>query len=163
MIVTVDLCACVYVSSHKIIQFHCGHLGYPKTRTNRINTSGNETVIFWENKANIMSVFTHGTFRRQAISSHNGSCLLRGDGFNNRCVIPLLRNDKKNYWMEIYKFRLSFHWTLFPKVRLTMFRYWFRWWLGAGQATSHNLNQWINMKQWVNMHHIRAPCLLSVM
>ena len=28
------------------------------------------------------------------------------------------------------------------KIQLTIFQYWFREWLGAGQATSHCLNQW---------------------
>ena len=45
-------------------------------------------------------------------------------------------------WMKMYKFRLSFHWSLFPRVQLTRFQYWFRWWLGAGQGTSHYLKQW---------------------
>ena len=44
-------------------------------------------------------------------------------------------------WMKMYKFRLSFHWSLFPRVQLTIFKHWFSQWLGAGQATSHNLNQ----------------------
>ena len=45
-------------------------------------------------------------------------------------------------WMIMYKFRSSFHWGLFPGVKLTIFQHWFRKWLGAGQATSHYLNQW---------------------
>ena len=38
----------------------------------------------------------------------------------------------------------NFDWNLFPRVQLTKFefRHWFRWWLGAGQASSHYLNQW---------------------
>ena len=45
-------------------------------------------------------------------------------------------------WMKMFKFRLRFHWRLFPRVQLTIFQHWFRKWLGAGQATSHYLNQW---------------------
>ena len=45
-------------------------------------------------------------------------------------------------WMKIYQFRWRFHWNLFPRVQLTIFQHWFRQWLGAGQATSHYLNQW---------------------
>ena len=41
-----------------------------------------------------------------------------------------------------YEFRLKFLWSLFLKVKLTVFHHWFRQWLGAGQATSHYLNQW---------------------
>ena len=44
--------------------------------------------------------------------------------------------------MEIYEFRLKFHWSLFPIAQLTIFQHWFRKWLGADQATSHYLNQW---------------------
>ena len=45
-------------------------------------------------------------------------------------------------WMEIYEFRLKFHWSLFLGAQLTIFQLWFRLWLGANQATSHYLNKW---------------------
>ena len=45
-------------------------------------------------------------------------------------------------WMKIYKFRLGFHWSLFPRVQLTISQHWFRLWLDAVQATSNYLNQW---------------------
>ena len=45
-------------------------------------------------------------------------------------------------WMKMLEFRLKFHWSVFPKFQLTIFQHWFRYWLGAGQATSHYLNQW---------------------
>ena len=32
-----------------------------------------------------------------------------------------------------------------PKVKLTIFQHWFRWWLGTDQATSHYLNQGWNV------------------
>ena len=43
----------------------------------------------------------------------------------------------ENVWIPI-KISLKF----VPKVQLTIFQHWFRWWLGADQATSHYLNQW---------------------
>ena len=43
-------------------------------------------------------------------------------------------------WMKMIKFRFKFHWNLFPWVQLTMNQHWFRYWLGAEQATSHYLN-----------------------
>ena len=46
-------------------------------------------------------------------------------------------------WMEMHEFRLRFHWSLFLRFQLTIFQHWFRWWLGADQATSHYLNQWL--------------------
>ena len=39
-------------------------------------------------------------------------------------------------------YRLKINWSLLSMVQLTTFRLWFRQWLGAGQATSHYLNQW---------------------
>ena len=45
-------------------------------------------------------------------------------------------------WMKMFEFRLKCYWNLFPRVQLTMFHHLFRKWLGAGQATSHYLNQW---------------------
>ena len=44
--------------------------------------------------------------------------------------------------MKMFEFRLKFQWSLFPRVQLTIFQHWFRYWLGAVQATSHYLNQW---------------------
>ena len=45
-------------------------------------------------------------------------------------------------WMKMLEFQLKFPWSLFIRGQLTIFQHWFRWWLGAGQATSHYLNQW---------------------
>ena len=62
-------------------------------------------------------------------------------------------------WMKMLEYRLKFQWNLFLRVQLTIFQHWFRLWLGAGQATSHYLNQWwssllthicVSRPQWVN-------------
>ena len=29
-------------------------------------------------------------------------------------------------WMQMFEFRLKFHWSLFPRVQLTIFQHWFR-------------------------------------
>ena len=42
----------------------------------------------------------------------------------------------------MHEFQLKFHWSLLLRVQLTIFQHWFRWWLGANQATSHYLNHW---------------------
>ena len=44
-------------------------------------------------------------------------------------------------WMKNFVFWLKFHWSLFPRVQLTISQHLFRQCLGAGQATSHCLNQ----------------------
>ena len=59
-------------------------------------------------------------------------------------------------WMKIYEFRLKFHWSLFPRVQLTIFHYWFRQWLGADRVTSHYLNQW-----WLDYRRIYASLGLN--
>ena len=62
-------------------------------------------------------------------------------------------------WMKMYQFWLKFHWSMFLRIQLTIFQYWFRWWLCAEQATRHYLNQWcprlprhicVTQPQWVN-------------
>ena len=53
--------------------------------------------------------------------------------------------------MKMHRFCLIFHWSLFPMVQLTIFQHWFSWCLGAGQATSHYLNQW-----WLVCRHTYA-------
>ena len=50
-------------------------------------------------------------------------------------------------WMKMFQLRLKFDWSLFPRVHLTIFQHWFRWWLGAVHATSHYLNQWWSVYQ----------------
>ena len=50
----------------------------------------------------------------------------------------------------------KFHWSLFISVQLTIFQHWFRWWLGADQATSHYLNQW-----WLDYRRIYASLGLN--
>ena len=37
---------------------------------------------------------------------------------------------------------LQIDWSLLLGVQLTLFKHWFRWWLGAVQTASHCLNQW---------------------
>ena len=74
------------------------------------------------------------------------------------------------WWMKKYKFQLIFHGRLFLRVKLTIFHQWFRWWLGADQATSHYLNQWWLvywfMRQWASMtmswHHIESDKTTSI-
>ena len=29
-------------------------------------------------------------------------------------------------WMKMFEFRLKFHWSLFPRIQLTLFQHWFR-------------------------------------
>ena len=45
-------------------------------------------------------------------------------------------------WTQMYEFRVILHRSLIIRVKLTKFQYWFKYWLGADQATSHCLNQW---------------------
>ena len=59
-------------------------------------------------------------------------------------------------WMKMYEFWLSFHWSLFPRVQSKIFQHWCWYWFGAGQATSHYLNQW-----WLIYWHIYASLNLS--
>ena len=61
--------------------------------------------------------------------------------------------------MKMFEFRLKFRWSLFLKFQLTINQHWFRYWLGAEQATSHYLTLWwpswithicLIQPQWVN-------------
>ena len=49
---------------------------------------------------------------------------------------------KRNSWTQMLEFRLKFHWSLFQRVQLTTFQHWFRYLIGANQATGHYLSQW---------------------
>ena len=67
-------------------------------------------------------------------------------------------------WMKMFKFRLRFHWSLFPRVQLTVFQHWFRKWLGAGQATSHYLDQWwlIYWRMYASLGLIELICKMKI-
>ena len=58
--------------------------------------------------------------------------------------------------MKMYEFNLIFHWSLVLMLELTIFQHWFIKWLGADQATSHNLNQW-----WLVYWHIYTSFSLN--
>ena len=59
-------------------------------------------------------------------------------------------------WMKMVQFLLKLHWILFIRIQLTIFQHWFRWWLGADQATSHYLKQW-----WLDYRRIYASLGLN--
>ena len=74
-------------------------------------------------------------------ASGNGSWLTHW-GRDNTAAISQTTHSNTFSWMKMLYFRLKFHWSLFLRVQLTISHHWFRWWLSAGQATSHYLNQW---------------------
>ena len=63
-------------------------------------------------------------------------------GWDKMATISQTTFSNTFIWMKMFEFWLKFHWSLFLGVQLTIFQHWFRWWLGADQATSHYLNQW---------------------
>ena len=75
---------------------------------------------------------------------------------------------KCNFLNEyIYKFRLTFDWSFFLGFKLTIFKHWFRKWLGAGHATSLYLSQWwsrllthicVTWPQWVKYQYYCKYC-----
>ena len=82
----------------------------------------------------------------------------------NVLIITLIpRQDRRRHFQthflrKCFEFLLIFHWSLFPRVQLTIYQRWFRSWLGADQVTSHHLNQWwsgllthicVTLPQWV--------------
>ena len=78
---------------------------------------------------------------------HNGYLLLMFDrllhwGRDKMAAIFQTTFSNAFSWIKMYEFRLRFHWSLLLRVQLTIFQHWFRQWLGAGQATSHCLDQW---------------------
>ena len=94
-------------------------------------------------------------------------------GRDNMAAISQTTLSNAFSWMKMLEFRLKFHWSLFIRVQLTIFQHWFRRWLGAGQATSHYLNQWwivsslthicVTRLQWVNPCPMCAEgCLITM-
>ena len=63
-------------------------------------------------------------------------------GRNKTAAISQTTFSNAFSWMKTFEFWLQFHWISFPKVELTIFQHWFRYWLGTDKATSHYMNQW---------------------
>ena len=47
-------------------------------------------------------------------------------GQNKMAAIYQTTFSNTFYWMKMHEFRLRFHWSLFLRVQLTIFQYWFR-------------------------------------
>ena len=102
-----------------------------------------------------------------SVSNHNiqniicTSIIMRGFWLNTlrpRQMAAIFQMTFSNAfsWMKMFEFRLKFHGSLFLRFQLTIFQHWFRYWLGAIQATSHYLNQW-----WLAYRRIYASLGLS--
>ena len=83
-------------------------------------------------------------------------CNLTHWGRDKMAAISLTTLSNAFSWMTMLEFRIKFHWSLFIRVQLTISQHWFRWWLGADQATSHYLNQW-----WLDYRRIYASLGLN--
>ena len=68
--------------------------------------------VFWEFKAWHMSCLCY--------------CCMSHWGWDKMAAIYQTTFSNAFFLMKIYKFRLRFHWSLFPKAQLTMSRHWFR-------------------------------------
>ena len=73
----------------------------------------------------------------------------------NKMVIFQMIFWKAFSCIKMYEFRLILHRSLFLRVQLTISQHWLRWWLGAGQVTSHYQNQW-----WLDYRCIYVSLLI---
>ena len=71
-------------------------------------------------------------------------------------------------WMKMFEFRLRFHWSLFPRVQLTIFQHWFRSGdkpLSEPMMVSLLTDICVTWPQWVNEFmqfiHTDSSCLLQ--
>ena len=85
----------------------------------------------------------HDSFK-QSITGHAWVPLhpLTHWGRDKMAAISQTTLSNNFFRMKMFEFRLRFLWNLFPRPQLTIFHHCCRWWLGAGQATSHYLKQW---------------------
>ena len=59
------------------------------------------------------------------LSLLSGSTILTHWGRDKMAAIFQTTFSNASSWMKMLKFRLRFHWSLFPRVQLTIFRHWF--------------------------------------
>ena len=72
-----------------------------------------------------MKIHYHDTLGLRQNGSHFSDDIFKCISFNKNVWISMISSLK-----------------LFLLFQLIIFQHWLRWWLGAGQATSHYLNQW---------------------
>ena len=63
-------------------------------------------------------------------------------GRDNMAANFLVKFSNAFSLIKINKFSIKISLKFVPRVQLTIFKHWFRYWLGADQATSHYLKQW---------------------
>ena len=66
-------------------------------------------------------------------------------------MVTILQTTFSNRFsrMKMYEFQLKFHWSLFLRVKLTIYHHWFRYWLDPSQATNNYLKQWWLVNQCI--------------
>ena len=115
-----------------------------------------------------MVCLCHWTKRAKQINAESAEQQLLWDEMSKLNILRL-RQDGRHFPDDIFKciFLDKKEWSLIKfslkfisNGELTIFQHWFRWWLGAGQATSHCVNQWwwiywrmyacVTQPQWVN-------------
>ena len=62
--------------------------------------------------------------------------------------------------MQMFEFRLQFHWSLFLRFQLTINHHWFRSWLGAVHylnqcCHSSSTHKCVTLPQWVNTENVQ--------
>ena len=97
----------------------------------------------------LCSVGTQCKLHKDKVSQSNGTeqCW----GWDKMAAIFQRTFSNTFSWMKMNEFQLKFHWSLFPRVKLTIFKHWFRLWLGADQAMMVSLLMHIcvTWPQWV--------------
>ena len=118
-----------------------------------------ETILWWVSKLYFQDYchISHGPTSEQTYFFVSDACLIHGSfqlvpsnslvrfmETNAQYVAAISQTTFWNAfsWMKMYEVRLQFHWSLFLRFEITILQHWFRWWLGADLAPSHNLNQW---------------------
>ena len=101
--------------------------------------SQQSTTSMWR-----LLVFTSQRWRAVGVSlgSFESKCFLTHWGRDKMDAVSQATLSNAFSWTEMLEFRLRFHWILFLRVQLPIIQHLFRQWLGAGQVTSHYLNQW---------------------
>ena len=72
------------------------------------------------------TVLYEGILTKHILWFHDRLILITHWGRDNMAANFLTTFSNAFSWMEIYKFRSRFHWSLFPGVKLTVFQHWFR-------------------------------------
>ena len=97
-------------------------------RTARVTARRDRNALLEQSWPQALMPLIHGNFMSTTIRSLRWKTAPRLTHWGRDKIATIFQTtfSEAFSWMKMYKLRLKFHWSLFPRVQLTVFQHWFR-------------------------------------